>query len=229
MQLKGYKMNISIFDIIGPIMIGPSSSHTAGAAKLSKIAVAIINKPIIKIEFGLYGSFFKTGLGHGTDKALLAGAMGFSHDDERIKDIYNIVKDRGIQFSFYEADLGDVHENSCKITLYHPDNTINEIIACSIGGGRILVNEINGNKLDITAEQPTLIIRHKDKKGVINSITNLLTQEDINIGIMKLTREEKGKDAATIIELDDDISNDLLTKIQNLNNIIDARLIKAER
>lgn len=220
-------MNISIFDIIGPIMIGPSSSHTAGAAKLARIAVSIVNKPFIKIEFGLHGSFSKTGLGHGTDKALLAGAMGICEDDERIRDIYTIIRDNGIEYSFYETDLGDFHENSCKITMYHNDGTESVVIGSSIGGGRIMINELNGFRIDVSAVQPTIIIRHHDKKGVINNITQLLLKEEINIAVMRLTREQKGGLANTIIETDNDISEQLLSQINRLNNIIEARLIKA--
>jgi len=220
-------MNISVFDIIGPIMIGPSSSHTAGAAKLARIAVSIINKPFHKIEFGLHGSFAKTGLGHGTDKALLAGALGYYENDERIKDIYNIIKEKKIDYSFSEIDLADAHENSCMISLYHDDNSVSVITGSSIGGGRILINEINGFKADVSAESPTLIINHYDKKGVLSGITNLLSKEEINIGIMRLNREEKGGQATTIIEIDSDISEEVLLKINQINNVIEARLIKA--
>lgn len=220
-------MLISIFDIIGPIMIGPSSSHTAGAAKLARIAAAIVNKQFNKVEFGLHGSFAKTGLGHGTDKALLAGIIGIKEDDERIKDVYKLINDTGIQYSFYETDLGDVHENSCKITLYHDDNTESNIIGCSIGGGRIIINEINGFRIDVSAEQPTLIIRHLDRKGVIGNITQLFSKEDINIGVMRLTREEKGGSATTIIEADDNLTEQFADRVRQLNNVIEARIVKA--
>lgn len=220
-------MNISIFDIIGPIMIGPSSSHTAGAAKLARIAVTLVNKPFERVDFGLHGSFAKTGIGHGTDKALLAGVMGIREDDERIRDIYKIVNEKGIKFSFYEIDLGDVHENSCKITLHHPDNSESVVIGSSIGGGRIMINEIDSAKIDVSAEQPTLLIRHYDKKGVLSSITQLLSKEGINIGIMKLSRDERGGISTTIIETDDDLTMELGQKMQQLNNIIEVRIIKA--
>lgn len=219
-------MNISIFDIIGPIMIGPSSSHTAGAAKLARIAVAIINKPFDRVEFGLHGSFYKTGLGHGTDKALLAGAMGFYEYDERIRDVYKIAADNNIVYSFYEIDLGDVHENSCKMSFYHSDNRVSEVIGSSIGGGRIVINYLDSIKLDVSAEQPTLFIRHYDKKGVISSISQLLWKENINIGVMRMSRDEKGGLATTIIETDDSLSSSLCDNLKQINHIIDVRIIK---
>jgi L-serine dehydratase len=220
-------MNISIFDIIGPIIIGPSSSHTAGAARLARIGAAIVNKPFQKVEFGLHGSFAKTGIGHGTDKALLAGVLGFRENDENIRNIYAIAAERGLEYKFYEVDLGEVHENSCKITLYHDDGSQDEVIASSIGGARIVINELNGAKLDVSCEMPTIIIRHIDKKGVIGGITQLLSKEQINIGIMRLTREERGGLCTTIIETDDDIDYaPVIEKIKQMNHIIEALIIK---
>jgi L-serine dehydratase len=219
-------MDISIFDIIGPIMIGPSSSHTAGAAKLARVAAAIVNKPFMRVEFGLHGSFSKTGLGHGTDKALLAGVMGIREDDRRIREVYGIASERGLQYNFYEIDLGDVHENSVRIVFFHTDGTESNITGSSIGGGRIIINDLNGFKMDVSAEQPTLVVRHYDKKGVLNNITQLLSREDINIGVLRLTREEKGGEATTIIETDSEMSAELLDNIKKLNNIIEARLIR---
>lgn len=219
-------MNISIFDVIGPIMIGPSSSHTAGAAKLSKSAVDIIGKKFYRVDFGLHGSFAKTGLGHGTDKALLAGALGFTENDKIIKNIYNEPVAQNIEYHFYEIDLGDVHENSCKITFYHPDNTTSEVIGSSIGGGRIKINTIDGAKVDIVLEQPNLIIKHKDRKGVISDITSHLNNYDINIGTIKLIRERKGGIVTTIIETDDNLYPQIIKNLQGLNNIIDVKLIK---
>lgn len=220
-------MNISIFDIIGPIIIGPSSSHTAGAAKLARIGAAIVNKPFHRVEFGLHGSFAKTGIGHGTDKALLAGVLGFRENDENIRSIYEIAAERGLAYKFYETDLGDVHENSCKITLYHDNGSQNEIIASSIGGARIIINELNGARLDASCEMPTIIIRHYDKKGVIGGITQLLSKEQINIGVMRLTREEKGGLCTTIIETDDDIDyTAVVEKIGQMNHIVEALIIK---
>ena len=157
-------MNISIFDVIGPIMVGPSSSHTAGAARLAKIANDICYKPFYKVTFGLHGSFAETGLGHGTDKALLAGTLGFLADDERLKDAYEYARLQGIKYEFYETDLGDVHENTCLITFYNTDGTKSEVQGSSIGGGRILITKLDGADTEITAEQPTIVI---DRKSVV--------------------------------------------------------------
>ena len=219
-------MNISIFDIIGPIMIGPSSSHTAGAARLSRVAAEIVNRPFSRVEFGLHGSFSKTGIGHGTDKALLAGALGIRENDERIKDVYPIAAASGIQYSFCAVDLGDAHENTCRMTFWFPEGGYSVVTGSSIGGGRIVINEIDGVKTDICIEQPTLVIRHYDKKGVISAITRLLSQEQLNISVMRLSREEKGGEALTVIETDDSISDNVVNGIRNLAHIIDVRVIR---
>ncbi len=220
-------MNISIFDVIGPVMVGPSSSHTAGAVKLARIAALISGKPFYRVTFALHGSFAKTGVGHGTDRALLAGAMGLDEDNEMIKNAYELAESRGLEYEFFEKDLGDVHENSCEMTFLHDDGSKSVIAGSSIGGGRILITGIDGVKTDISAEQPTLLIRQFDRKGVIHRITKALLDCGINIGVMRLTREERGNIATTVIETDDFLPPELAETIQAIENIISVRIIES--
>lgn len=218
-------MDISIFDVIGPIMIGPSSSHTAGAARLARIAAKICEKPFNKVTFGLYGSFAKTGAGHGTDKALLAGAMGLTEDDERIADAYSIAKDKNLKYEFYEADLKVQYENSCKLTFYCEDGSKTVVVGSSIGGGRVVIVRINDVDTEIFAERPTVIVNQVDKKGVISSITQLFAWQGINVAVMRMSRTQKGKTATTIIETDEIVPLHLKDLLMQLEGIKDVRIL----
>lgn len=218
-------MNISLFDVLGPVMIGPSSSHTAGAAKLARIARIIAERPFHRVRFGLCGSFAKTGLGHGTCKALLAGAMGLSEDDERLRDAQSLAKERGISYEFYETELEDAHENTAVITFYCDDDTTVEVTGCSVGGGRIKITEIDGLAANIRAESPTLLITQNDRPGVVGAVSGVLAENGLNIAIMRVSRETKGDIANCVIETDGKIGADLVEKIRQLPNIRSVRAI----
>ena len=162
---------IGVFDILGPIMIGPSSSHTAGAARLGKIARSIAGEDIEEVTFMLHGSFAKTYRGHGTDRALVAGILGMEPSDERLRNSLDIAKEKNIKFLFKEADLGDVHPNTVKFIMRTVNDNYCEVMGSSIGGGSIQVIEVNDNEVDFTGIYETLIVTHKDVPGVINSVT----------------------------------------------------------
>lgn len=218
-------MNLSIFDVIGPVMVGPSSSHTAGAVRLARTAAKIAGKPFHKVTFGLHGSFAETGYGHGTDKALLAGVLGYQEDDVRIRDVKNEIGKFGIEYSFYQIDLPDEHENSCKITFFHNDDSKSIIVGSSIGGGRIKITNINGLLMEIRAEQPTILISQHDEKGVISEISSVLAHNGINIGAMRVTRERKGDIAVTVIETDGAITDQIVSELRNVHNVMQVRII----
>ncbi|WP_324825304.1 L-serine ammonia-lyase, iron-sulfur-dependent subunit beta [Sinanaerobacter sp. ZZT-01] len=220
-------MDVSIFDVTGPIMIGPSSSHTAGAAKLARIARQIVGVPFTHVSFGLYGSFAKTYQGHGTDKALVAGALGLREDDERLREAFYLAKKEGLTFDFYETDLDGMHENSVKITFFRTDGLKTEIIGSSIGGGQIIIKYIDGFETEVTAQSPTLVIRQYDRKGVVSDISAVLANNNINIGIMKLSRLAKGKVASTIIETDDMIPYKVVESLGRLENVISVKAIES--
>ncbi|WP_025642564.1 L-serine ammonia-lyase, iron-sulfur-dependent subunit beta [Schnuerera ultunensis] len=210
--------NYGVFDILGPVMIGPSSSHTAGAARLGKIGREIADDFFYKVTFYLHGSFAKTYKGHGTDRALVAGVLGMDPSDERIKRSLNIAKDKGIDIEFVEADLGYVHPNTVKIVFHYKDKDDYYIIGSSIGGGNILITDINGNRVEFTGDYPTILIKYKDQKGSISRISSILSNEDINIATMKVSRE--GKIATMVMEIDSPIKDKIINSISSLDEII---------
>lgn len=216
----------SCFDILGPIMIGPSSSHTAGAARLAKIAAIIAGEDKFKkVEFYLHGSFAKTYRGHGTDKALVAGVLGLNPWDERLKNSFEIAKESNMEFRFIETDLGDEHPNTVKI-IFTKDNGINvEVMGSSVGGGNIKITEIDGQKIEFTGNYPTLIIKHKDVPGMISKVSTIIYEEEINIAFLKVYRKNRGYKASMIFETDSVIPEGIATKIKALGNIESIRII----
>ncbi|MCF6459790.1 L-serine ammonia-lyase, iron-sulfur-dependent subunit beta [Clostridium sp. Cult3] len=208
----------SVFDILGPVMIGPSSSHTAGAARLGKMAKEIADDSFIKVTFYLHGSFAKTYKGHGTDRALVAGILGMEPSDERIRESLNIAKEKGIEIEFVEKDLGYEHPNTVKIVFSYKDKDDYYIIGSSIGGGNILITNINGNKVTFSGNYPTILIRYMDQKGSISRISSILAKENKNIATMKVSRE--GKIATMVMEIDNPIEDKIIENISNLDEII---------
>lgn len=207
----------SVFDIIGPIMIGPSSSHTAGAARLGKVAKTICGEPIKKVTFLLHGSFAKTYKGHGTDKALVAGILGMEPADVRLRNSMQIASDTGLEIEFVETDLGEnLHPNTVKFLIETTLGNTCEVMGSSIGGGNIAINEVNGEKVDFTGQYPTLIVAHKDVPGAISKITYILYKQNINVASLRVYRTEKGKSATMIFEVDNNIPSELLEEIKIL-------------
>lgn len=218
-------MNLSIFDIVGPVMIGPSSSHTAGAAKLARVAAGLAPTGWREVEFGLAGSFAKTGRGHGTDKALLAGALGLAEDDEGIRDAFALAQKRGVPYRFCSIEMPEAHENSARLTFFYADDTRFFVEGSSIGGGRICITNINGMQTEFNAECPTLVVRQRDKKGVISNISRILAENDINIGVMRVTRVARGDLASCVIETDAPIGGAVKTALCAADNILDVCVI----
>lgn len=217
--------NYSVFDILGPVMIGPSSSHTAGAARLGKIARGIAGDDITGVTFYLHGSFAKTYRGHGTDRALAAGILGMETDDERLRDSLKIAKEKNINIEFIQADLGDMHPNTAKI-VFHKSNGISvEVTGSSIGGGNIIITDINGDPVEFTGANPTVIIKHADVSGVMSNVTSIIANEGLNIATMHVTRKIKGKVALAIIEADGAITEDVIKKINSVENVLSVKLI----
>ena len=221
-------MDISIFEAVGPLMIGPSSSHTAGAARLGRAGAAIVTEPFLRVSFGLYGSFAKTYKGHGTDIALVAGVLGMEEDEEVLRDAFTIARSRGLTFDFYEAELEGMHENSVKMTFYTDSGKEREIIGSSIGGGQILICAIDGFPVQMRLNTNTLFVLQDDRKGVIYRITRILARNGINIGTMTVTREEKGARACCVIETDSLIGEDALSEIRNVEYVHQAQAIKID-
>ena len=210
----------SAFEIIGPKMIGPSSSHTAGAARLGKIASRFVKYDIKSVKFLLHGSFAKTYKGHGTDRALMAGLLGMKEDDEKLRYSLNIAKEKGIEFEFVEAEFNEVHPNTVKFVITQSNGEIVELMGSSIGGGNIKVIEINKTKLEFVGQYPTLITKHLDSPGVVSRITSVLAEHDINIAFMSVYRQDKGQDALMVIESDEKFDEDLVEIVRNSSKYI---------
>jgi len=218
---------ISVFDVIGPNMIGPSSSHTAGALKIALLASKLASSRIVKVRFILYGSFAKTYKGHGTDRALLGGILGFSTEDARIKESFHYADESGLDYAFELNETNkDVHPNTVDITITSQDGTEVFVRGVSTGGGDCHIEKIDNFDVDLTGNYTTLLIRQRDTFGVVAFITSCLSEYEINIAFMRLYRESKGEAAYTIIETDNDIPPELVQKIKQRQEISSAMVIK---
>ncbi len=218
---------ISIFEVIGPNMVGPSSSHTAGAASIARLAWKMTHEKIKRVKFTLYGSFAQTYKGHGTDRALLGGMMGFETDDERIRDSFEIAEKEGIEFSFTANTIEtEVHPNTVDMEIEDVTGRILTVRGESIGGGKVRLTRINGVKVLFTGEYHSLIVIHKDHPGVISKVTANLGECRVNIAYLRVYRENKGGIAYMIIESDEEITQDIVNKIEKNPFVKDTMLIK---
>lgn len=218
-------MSVSIFQVAGPIMIGPSSSHTAGAARLGRIAAKLVDD-FDFVSFGLHGSFAKTGKGHGTDKALLAGVMGIREDDEALSNSYAIANEAKIRYEFHYLEIPGVHENSVRIAFFKNDELKCKVEGSSLGGGEVRISSIDDYEVQLSGNLPTIFIRQKDKRGVISHITTVLADSCINIATMKVSRKNRREEATCVIEVDDVIEEEVIKKIENNPNIYAVKFIK---
>ena len=218
-------MNISLLDVVGPVMIGPSSSHTAGAAKLAKTARLIYDKPFKKVRFGLGGSFASTYRGHFTDYALVAGAMGMSEDDERLGQSFEIAEKEGVEFVFYPTEIPSNYENTARITFVDENGEEFFVEGASLGGGRILITNINGLACELNATMPTVIVQQQDVKGVVSDVSTILAFNNINIGVMKVSRTSRGDKAFCVIECDDIIPENVIDELRQVNNVLSVVVV----
>ncbi|HHT19820.1 MAG TPA: L-serine ammonia-lyase, iron-sulfur-dependent, subunit beta [Tissierellia bacterium] len=202
---------LDIFDILGPIMIGPSSSHTAGAVRLGNMAALIYRRPIERINCLLHGSFAKTYRGHGTDLALVAGLLGMSPDDERLPEAFSLAEQAGLRVSFEEADLGYVHPNTVKFEIEGEAGAM-MIVGSSLGGATIEVIQINQTAVSLRGDYPTLILDYTDKPGMISRISSSIASAGVNIAAMKVTRNRQI--ATMVLELDGQIPRATLVALE---------------
>ena len=208
-----------LFDVISPIMIGPSSSHTAGAIRLGLMARTIYNAPIKKVSFTLYNSFAQTGKGHGTDKGLLAGIMGCHVDDVRTKNIFSITD---IEYEFHFAEDLSRHPNSVDIKI----NDDMMISGCSIGAGEIRITEINGFSVNLAGQYHTILLMYKDKPGMISTVSKFVQDRDINIASLHCDRNEKGGVASMYLALDAEPQEEIVDDIKNINDVYFATKVR---
>jgi len=214
---------VSLLDIIGPVMVGPSSSHTAGACRLGLLGRGLVSGTPQSALLELHGSFARTGEGHGTDKALVAGLLGFRPDDERIRTALEIAEKESLDYRFEKTSLADsAHPNTVRMTLERGDIKAT-LVGCSLGAGRVLVTEIDGYPVEVTGNFHTIALVAEDRKGSIARITGLLAEREINIATLRLTRKHKGGDAFMVIECDDAPGQDVRDEIRALEWVRWAR------
>ena len=206
-------MNISMFDVLGPIMIGPSSSHTAGAQRIGKAMYNMIaDKQLKAVHFILHGSFHLTLRGHGTDRALVGGVLGMNSYDPQIKNSLEIAKEKGIQIEFEGGDLGDVHPNTVRITAYTTDGQMTSLTGSSVGGGNIEIIDINGTAAKFTGRYPAVIINHYDRLGIISHLTSILAINQINIATVVNSRDA----TVTMIETESPVDSAVKKELESM-------------
>lgn len=215
----------SVFDIVGPIMIGPSSSHTAGAVRLGALARAVFGEQPTKARIGLHGSFDSTGRGHGTDLALVAGLLGWPPDDGRIPDSFEEARRAGLDFEFASVDLGEVHPNTALFELHGAQGRTMRIQGASLGGGAVVVTDIDGFGVEISGELPVLVVEHYDQPGEIASISGILAKSGINIARMQVSRERRGARALMLIETDSPADEPTCDLMRAQPGIIDVQSV----
>jgi L-serine dehydratase len=194
---------VSLLDIIGPVMVGPSSSHTAGACRLGLLARGLVGGTPDRATIELHGSFARTGEGHGTDKAIVAGLMGFRPDDDRIRTALEIAERDGLDYRFEKTTIDEeAHPNTVRITVERGDRT-SVMVGSSLGAGRVMVTQVDGYPVEVSGNFHTIVLVAEDIKGSVARIASLLADHGLNIATLRLTRKKKGGDAFMVIELDE--------------------------
>jgi L-serine dehydratase len=209
---------VSLLDIIGPVMVGPSSSHTAGACRIGLLARCLVGGTPHGARIELHGSFARTGEGHGTDKAIVGGLMGFRPDDERLRDALEIAEREGLDYRFEKTTLGDdgdVHPNTVRITVERERRSA-VMVGSSLGAGRVLVTNIDGYPVEVTGNYHTIVLVAEDIPGSVARIAGILADHALNIATLRLTRKERGGDAFMVIELDDEPAVDVRDQVGQL-------------
>lgn len=218
---------LSIFDVIGPNMIGPSSSHTAGAVSIALMARNLFSEEIKSVTFTLYGSFAKTYRGHGTDRALLGGILGFPTYDDRIRNAFQYAKVMGVSYRYIiDEQTVTNHPNTVDIDITGESGRKLSVRGESVGGGKIKIVRIDGIDVEFTGEYSTLIVKQIDKPGVVAHITQALSEQNVNIAFMRLFREDKGETAYTVVESDEPIPSQVLKRIRTNKNVSNLFLIQ---
>ncbi len=217
----------SVFDIVGPIMVGPSSSHTAGAARLGLLARAIAGGDARSATVTLHGSFASTGRGHGTDLAIVSGLLGFAPDDTRLRDAVTLAERAGLTVTFTEADLGDVHPNTAELELVAADGSRVLVQGSSLGAGDVEITLIDDFPVSLSGDLPALGVVHHDQPGVVAAVSAALAEAGINIASMQVSRERRGARALMVIETDEPASAEVTARVAGLDGVIAVRVVPA--
>ncbi|GHV42466.1 L-serine dehydratase, iron-sulfur-dependent subunit beta [Spirochaetia bacterium] len=220
---------MNIFDIIGPVMIGPSSSHTAGAVRIGRVSRMILGDIVARAEIGLAGSFAQTGRGHGTDRALLAGLMDMDTDDDRIKDSFTVANEQGLEYHFSEVKIPRCHPNTVKLHLTGKTGKVCAVQGSSVGGGNIIITNVNEMETEFSGSVDTLIIAHKDMPGMIAAVSSLMAEHDVNIGNFRLNRPHKGFQAVMTVEIDGAMDRELIANLRAMPHIDSVVYLRAHQ
>ena len=216
---------MNVFEILGPVMVGPSSSHTAGAVRIGLMTRKLLAQRPVEAVIGMYGSFAATGRGHGTDRALVAGLLGMRPDDMRIPDSFRYAKEAGFQFSFETIQLREAHPNSVMIRVRGAKGRELTVQASSLGGGRIMINRLDDIDVNCTCEMPTLIVHNMDQPGHVSHVTTMLSQNSVNIANMSLYRNKRGGRAVMVIETDQPIPEESIRWLEHLEGVLKVTYI----
>jgi len=217
----------SLFDIIGPVMIGPSSSHTAGAVRLGALARAVFGRQPAEADIALHGSFASTGRGHGTDLALTAGLLGMAPDDPGIRTGPDAAAVAGLAVRFSDEDLGEVHPNTARITMRSSDGREVVVQGSSVGGADVVLTRIDGFEVAISGELPVLIVEHHDQPGVIAAVSQILARHGANVASMEVSREMRGARALMVLETDQPVDAATVTEIAQAPAVTGVRVVPA--
>lgn len=221
---------MNLFDILGPVMVGPSSSHTAGAVRIGRMARRLLGEGTPKVaRIALSGSFAATGQGHGTDRALVAGLLGMHTDDERIPESFSVAEKKGMGYAFSRVNLPGEHPNTAKIELTGKSGKTLSMIASSLGGGRIVVVEMNGLRVSFSGDLPTLIVQNRDQPGHVRDVSDVLARTGVNIATLHLYRDYPGGSAVMIIETDKTVSGESLETIKEIRGVTGVTFVSAEK
>lgn len=214
----------SVFDIIGPVMIGPSSSHTAGAARIGRLARQLFGRAPLQAHIEFCGSFAQTYQGHGTDVAIVGGLMNFETHDPRIKDALKIAEDIGLEVRITTIDLQGEHPNTAWLTLVDVVGTM-KVKGISVGGGKVAMLEADGFAMNLSGDAWTTLVFHRDHFGMIASVAKVLADHRINIARMEMSRKAKGQNALLIIETDQDVDEPIGSLISGFTNVAKVRIL----
>lgn len=219
---------MNLFDIVGPVMIGPSSSHTAGAARIGRVARRLLGEDVAEARVGFCGSFARTWRGHGTDRAVVGGLMDVAADDARLRDSLDEAKRRGLSVTFEEIQLKGAHPNTVRLRLRGVSGKRIEVTGASVGGGSIEIREIDGLSLRVTAQKHTLIIAHHDTPGIIARVSSLLAGAPVNIATMQVARSAAGGKAMTTMELDELPPDEIVAALKVMKGVESVTLLRAD-
>ena len=217
---------MDLFDIVGPVMIGPSSSHTAGAARIGLAARWILGERVVEAHIGFHGSFARTHQGHGTDRAILSGLMGMAIDDPRMRDGIRLAQESGMKVETHAVQLRGAHPNTVQLELIGENGHTLQMEAASIGGGNIRITRLDGLDVDFTGEENTVIIHHQDIPGTIAVVSTIMARDRLNIGTMQVYRRKDGGEAVMILELDAEPALETLKGIEGQRGIVSVQFLR---